>query len=75
MIRLARQLADAALAVAGDIVLDLIHVRLHRRLRDDYGLAELERRLASVETRVDEAEVLIHGRKAAAARFTRKAAS
>jgi hypothetical protein len=71
MIRLARQLADAALAVAGDIVLDLVH----RRLRDDFGIPALERRLAAVETRVEEAEVLIHGRKAAAARFTRKAAS
>jgi hypothetical protein len=71
MIRLARQLADAALAVVGDIVLDLIH----GRLRDDFGLAELERRLAAVEARADEAEALIIGQKAARDRFPRKAAS
>jgi hypothetical protein len=71
LIRLARQLADTALAVIGDIVLDLVH----RRLRSDFGIAELERRLAAVEARADEAEALIIGRKAARDRFPRKAAS
>ena len=71
MIRLARQLADAALAVAGDIVLDVIHGRLRQRL----GFRELEKRIDALEARADEAEALIHGRKAAAVRFTSKAAS